>query len=210
MSEASPVTHSTPLLGARKIGTIGLPMPDTDPQDRGRGFGTRTCATGEAGELCISVRRSRRAIGIGPRTRQRLRTHDDGRVWLHTGDIATIDADGYTRIVQRKKDMIIVDGFNVYPSEVEAVLCQHADVRLAAAIGQQDGYHGEVVRAYVTLRDGSTTTPDALIAHCAQNLAPYKVPRTIDIRSTLPMTNLGKVLYRVLRDEAASSAEARG
>ncbi|MFN7984954.1 MAG: long-chain fatty acid--CoA ligase [Vicinamibacterales bacterium] len=211
LSEASPVTHSTPLLGERKIGTIGLPMPDTDLKIVDAEFGTRTCATGEAGELCISGPQIMKGYWNRPEdTAIALRTHDDGRVWLHTGDIATIDADGYTRIVQRKKDMIIVDGFNVYPSEVEAVLCQHADVRLAAAIGQQDGYHGEVVRAYVTLRDGSTTTPDALIAHCAQNLAPYKVPRTIDIRSTLPMTNLGKVLYRVLRDEAASPAEARG
>lgn len=211
LSEASPVTHSTPLFGERKVGTIGLPMPDTDLKIVDAESGTRVCAAGEAGELCISGPQVMKGYWNRPdETAQALRTHDDGRVWLHTGDIATIDIDGYTRIVQRKKDMIIVDGFNVYPSEVEAVLCQHPDVQLAAAIGVPDAYHGEIVRAFVMLRAGSTATPKALNAHCAQNLAHYKVPRSIEIRSTLPMTNLGKVLYRVLREEAALPAETRG
>jgi len=208
LSEASPVTHSTPLLGTRKIGSIGLPMPDTDLKIVDAESGTRRCATGEPGELCISGPQVMKGYWNRPdETAQALRTHDDGRVWLHTGDIATIDADGYTRIVQRKKDMIIVDGFNVYPSEVEAVLCQHPDVRVAAAIGVSDAYHGEVVRAFVILHDGRTVTPEAMIAHCRQELAPYKVPGVIEFRASLPMTNLGKVLYRALRDEATSQAE---
>jgi long-chain acyl-CoA synthetase len=137
-------------------------------------------------------------------TAHALRTHADGRVWLHTGDIATIDADGYTRIVQRKKDMLIVNGFNVYPSEVEGILCQHPDVAMAAVIGVPDAYHGEVVRALVVLKHDRTTALADLSAHCARELAPYKVPRQIEIRSTLPMTGLGKVLYRILREESAA------
>ena len=132
-----------------------------------------------------------------------LRTDASGRIWFHTGDVARIDEDGFTTIVQRKKDMIIVDGFNVYPSEVEAVLYLHPDVRLAAVIGIPDSYHGEVVKAAVALKDGATATADDLVAHCKTSLAPYKVPKQVEIRDTLPMSAVGKILYRVLRDEHA-------
>jgi long-chain acyl-CoA synthetase len=135
-----------------------------------------------------------------------LRRHADGRVWLHTGDIATIDEDGYTRIVQRKKDMIIVDGFNVYPSEVESVLQQHPAVRMAAAIGVADAYHGEVVRACVVLHAADATTADEIVAFCKAQLAPFKVPRDIEFRDSLPLSTVGKVLYRVLREELGSAA----
>ena len=128
-------------------------------------------------------------------------------LWLHTGDIAVVDEDGYTTIVQRKKDMMIVDGFNVYPSEVESVLYLHPGVRLAAAIGEPHAYHGEVVRAYVALKPGATVTEDDLIAHCKTSLAPYKVPKHIEVRETLPMSAVGKILYRVLRDELVPSAD---
>jgi long-chain acyl-CoA synthetase len=137
-------------------------------------------------------------------TAQVLQVHADGRVWLHTGDVAALDEDGYTTIVQRKKDMMIVDGFNVYPSEVETVLYMHPAVRLAAAIGEPDAYHGEVVRAYVALKPGASATPADLAAHCKAQLAPYKVPKTIEVRDTLPMSAVGKILYRVLRDELAA------
>ena len=113
-----------------------------------------------------------------------------------------MDEDGFTTIVQRKKDMIIVDGFNVYPSEVETVLYLHPAVRLAAVIGIPDTYHGEVVKACVVLKEGATATPaDELIAHCKTALAPYKVPKHVELRDTLPMSAVGKILYRVLRDE---------
>jgi long-chain acyl-CoA synthetase len=140
-------------------------------------------------------------------TARALRVHEDGRVWLHTGDIATIDGDGYTAIVQRKKDMIIVDGFNVYPSELESVLCQHSAVRMAAALGVPHPYHGEVVRAFVVLREGAATTAGELTDHCRARLAPYKVPVGVEIRESLPTTTVGKVLYRALRDELAASPE---
>jgi long-chain acyl-CoA synthetase len=137
-----------------------------------------------------------------------LRTHADGRTWFHTGDVARMDDEGYTSIVQRKKDMIIVDGFNVYPSEVEAVLYAHPAVRLAAAIGLPDRYHGEIVKACLALKPGATATADDLIAHCRTSLTEYKVPRHIEIRDTLPMSAVGKILYRVLRDEHAAAEHA--
>ncbi|MGC4083960.1 MAG: AMP-binding protein [Vicinamibacterales bacterium] len=207
LSEASPVTHSTPLFGIRKQGTVGLPMPDTDIAVVDIETGTRDLPLGEAGELCVCGPQVMKGYWNQPEeTAQALRTHADGRVWLHTGDIAVIDEDGYTRIVQRKKDTIIVDGFNVYPSEVEAVLMQHPAVRLAAAVGSPDAYHGEVVRACVVLHEGHDVTVDTLLAHCRTGLAPYKIPATIEFRTSLPLTAVGKVLYRVLREELEADA----
>lgn len=206
LTEASPVTHSTPQFGMRKFGTVGLPMPDTDIKVVDIETGTRELPAGEPGELCIAGPQLMKGYWNQPaETAQALRVHADGRVWLHTGDIASIDADGYTSIVQRKKDLVIVDGFNVYPSEVEGVLFQHPAVRMAAAIGVPDRYHGEVVRAYVVARDGHTVSPADLLAHCRANLAPYKVPETIELRPSLPTTTVGKVLYRALRDELSVS-----
>jgi long-chain acyl-CoA synthetase len=134
-----------------------------------------------------------------------LRRHADGRIWFHTGDVAQMDEDGFTAIVQRKKDLIIVDGLNVYPSEVEGVLYTHPAVRLAAVIGIPHKYHGEVVKACVVLRDASTTA-DELKAFCATSLAEFKVPCEIEVRDGLPMTAVGKILYRVLRDEHQAKA----
>jgi long-chain acyl-CoA synthetase len=205
LSEASPVTHTTAQLGTRKPGTVGLPLPDTDMKIVDLESGTRELPLGTAGELCIAGPQVMKGYWNRPEeTAYVLRTHPDGRVWLHTGDIAVVDEDGFTSIVQRKKDMMIVDGFNVYPSEVEAVLYLHPAVRLAAAIGEPHAYHGEVVRAYVALKPGRTATAAELIAHCKTQLAPYKVPKEIEIRDTLPMSAVGKILYRVLRDELAA------
>ena len=205
LSETSPVTHSTPQFGLRKPGTIGVPLPDTDITVVDLETGERELPVGEAGELCIAGPQVMKGYWQRPEeTAAALRTRADGRTWFHTGDVARVDEDGYTTIVQRKKDMIIVDGFNVYPSEVETILYQHPDVRLAAVIGRPDRYHGEVVRAFVALKPGATITPDALLAHCRTDLAPYKMPQTIEIRADLPMSAVGKILYRVLREETPS------
>jgi long-chain acyl-CoA synthetase len=202
LSETSPVTHSTPHLGLRKPGSIGVPLPDTDMSIVDLETGLHELPLGEAGELCIAGPQVMRGYWRRPdETAQALRTHADGRVWFHTGDIARMDEDGFTTIVQRKKDLIIVDGFNVYPSEVETVIYSHPAVRLAAVIGVPDAYHGEVVKACVVLKDGATATPADILAHCRGDLAPYKVPATIDICAELPMSAVGKILYRVLRDE---------
>jgi long-chain acyl-CoA synthetase len=206
LSETSPVTHTTPQLARRKIGSIGLPLPDTDIKVVDLETGTRDLPLGEAGELCICGPQVMKGYWNRPdETAQALRTHGDGRLWFHTGDVARIDEEGYTTIVQRKKDMIIVDGFNVYPSEVEAVLYLHPAVKLAAVIGVPDRYHGETVKAYVVLTAGAAASADELIAGCAKDLAPFKVPAQIEIRDTLPMSAVGKILYRVLREEIAAS-----
>jgi len=206
LSETSPVTHSTPQLAYRKMGSIGLAFPDTDMKIVDVETGTRELPIGEAGELCISGPQVMRGYWNRPdESAQALRVHADGRTWFHTGDIATMDADGYTSIVQRKKDLIIVDGFNVYPSEVETVLYAHPAVRLAAAIGVPDAYHGEIVKACVALKPGATATADDIIAHCKTSLTGYKVPAAVEIRDGLPMSAVGKILYRVLRDEHAAA-----
>ena len=206
LSETSPVTHSTPQLAFRKLGTIGVPFPDTDMKVVDVETGTRELPFGEAGELCIAGPQVMKGYWNKPdESANVLRRHADGRTWFHTGDIARVDEDGYTSIVQRKKDMIIVDGFNVYPSEVEAVLYAHPAVRLAAAIGVPDRYHGEIVKACIALKPGASASADDLIAHCRISLTEYKVPREVEIRDTLPMSAVGKILYRVLRDEHAAA-----
>ncbi len=205
LSEASPVTHSTPHLAKRKPASIGLPMPDTDMKIVDLETGTRELPIGEEGELCVSGPQVMKGYWKRPdETALTLRTDDDGVVWLHTGDIARIDDDGYTYIVQRKKDMIIVDGYNVYPSEVEGALHSHPAVMEAAAIGMPHGYHGEVVKAFVVFKPGMSATADDLAAHCTGRLAEYKRPRSIEIRDSLPKSTVGKVLYTKLRAEAAT------
>jgi long-chain acyl-CoA synthetase len=209
LSETSPVTHSTAQLARRKFASIGLPLPGTDMTIVDVETGTREMPVGEAGELCIAGPQVMQGYWNRPdETAIALRRHDDGRTWFHTGDVATMDDDGYCYIVQRKKDMIIVDGFNVYPSEVEGVLYTHAAVQMAAVIGVPDAYHGEVVKACVVPRSADVSVDD-LRAHCRKQLAAYKVPVEIELRDSLPQSAVGKILYRVLRDEVAASAEKR-
>src|SRR5207244_7173328 len=168
--------------------------------------GSRELPFGEAGELCVSGPQVMKGYWNKPEeTANVLRTDADGRTWFHTGDIARMDEDGYTAIVQRKKDLIIVDGFNVYPSEVEGVLYTHPAVKLVAVIGIPHTYHGEVVKACVVLRENTNVSTAELDAHCASSLAEYKRPRHIEIRAQLPTSAVGKVLYRVLREEHASA-----
>jgi long-chain acyl-CoA synthetase len=205
LSETSPVTHSTPQLASRKMGSIGLPFPDTDMRIVDVDTGTRELPIGEPGELCISGPQVMRGYWNKPdESATALRSGADGRVWFHTGDIARMDEDGYTSIVQRKKDLIIVDGYNVYPSEVEAILYTHPSVKLAAVIGVPDAYHGEIVKACIAFKPGASATAEELIAHCRTGLTEYKVPRLVEIRETLPMSAVGKILYRILRDEHGS------
>jgi long-chain acyl-CoA synthetase len=203
LSEASPVTHSTPSLGRRKPGSIGLPLSDTDIKIVDLETGLSEVPIGEEGELCIAGPQVMKGYWNRPdETAIALRTDSAGRCWLYTGDVARMDEDGYTYIVQRKKDMIIVSGFNVYPSEVEGVLYTHPAVMEAAVVGIPDSYRGEAVKACVVLKSGATATPDELTAHCKEGLAEFKVPCQIEIRDSLPKTEVGKILHRVLREEA--------
>lgn len=210
LSEASPVTHSTPSLGRRKPGSIGLPLPDTEMKIVDLETGTREVAVGDEGELCIAGPQVMKGYWNRPdETAIALRTDAEGRTWLHTGDVARMDEDGYTYIVQRKKDMIIVSGFNVYPSEVEGVLHTHPAVMEAGVIGIPDAYRGEAVKACVVLKSGTTATSEELKEHCEGGLAEFKVPREIEIRESLPKTAVGKILHRVLREEDQQRRETQ-
>ena len=209
LSETSPVTHSTPQLALRKMGTCGLAFPDTDMKIVDVETGARELPLGEIGELCIAGPQVMKGYWNKPEeTANALRADAAGRIWFYTGDIASVDEDGYLSIVQRKKDMIIVDGYNVYPSDVESVLYTHDAVRLAAVIGIPDAYHGEIVKACIALKPGCSVTADEIIAYCREGLTEYKVPRVVEIRETLPMSAVGKILYRVLRDEHATAGQA--
>jgi long-chain acyl-CoA synthetase len=202
LSEASPVTHSTPSLGRRKPGSVGLPLPDTEMKIVDLETGAREVTVGEEGELCIAGPQVMKGYWNRPdETAIALRPDAEGRTWLYTGDVARMDEDGYTYIVQRKKDMIIVSGFNVYPSEVEEVLYTHPAVIEAAVIGVPDPYRGEAVKACVVLKSGATATSEELKEHCEGGLAEFKVPREIEIRQSLPKTAVGKILHRVLREQ---------
>ena len=195
LSEASPVTHCNPLEGERRSGSIGLPFPSTDARILDLETRTRQVEPGEPGEL--HVRGPQVMDGYWGRPEETAAVLRDG--WLATGDVATVDEDGYFRIVDRLKDLIIVGGLNVYPREVEEVLTSHPAVDQAAVVAMADERLGEVPRAFVTLRPGAVASADELIAHCAENLARYKVPRRLELRDELPVTFIGKVLRRELQ-----------
>ncbi len=202
LSEASPVTHTTQSLSRRKPGSIGIPLPDTDIKIVDLAEGTTEVPIDTDGELCIAGPQVMQGYWNRPdETDIALRKDAAGRVWLYTGDIARMDGDGYQYIVQRKKDMIIVSGFNVYPSEVESVLFAHPAVMEAAVIGAPHDYYGEVVKAFVILKPGAQVTADELQSHCAANLAEFKRPASIELRESLPKSAVGKILRRELREE---------
>ncbi|MEO8383523.1 MAG: long-chain fatty acid--CoA ligase, partial [Acidobacteriota bacterium] len=185
LSEASPVTHTTPSLSVRKPGTIGIPIPDTDMKIVDLEEGETEVPLGGEGELCIAGPQVMKGYwNREDETAIALRKDAQGRTWLYTGDVATMDADGFTTIVQRKKDMVIVSGFNVYPTEIESVLFTHPAVLEACVIGVPDSYRGEVVKAFVVLK--GDTTVEELREHCVQNLAEFKRPVIIEIRDSLP------------------------
>jgi long-chain acyl-CoA synthetase len=196
LSEAAPVTHSNPC-GTRKPGSVGIPLPDVDCRIVDLRTGTREVVPGEPGELC--VRGPNLMDGYWRRPDETALVLRDG--WLYTGDIVRQDEDGYFYVVDRKKEMVIVSGFKVYPREVDEVLLAHPDVADAAAAGVPHPSKGEVVKAFVVLRVGATATAHDLIAHCRRSLAPYKVPVGIAFRAELPRTIVGKVLRRKLVEE---------
>ncbi len=199
LTEASPVTHCNPVFDTTKnrFGTIGLAFPDTETRLVDIETGEKDVAPGEAGELLI--RGPQLMDGYYDRPDETALSLKDG--WLHTGDIATIDDDGYVAIVDRKKEMIIVSGFNVYPREVEEALAKHSAVLEAAAIGVPHAIKGEEVKAFVVLKPGQAATAEELMNFCRDQLAPFKVPRAVEFRDTLPKTLIGKVLRRQLAEE---------
>jgi len=204
LSEASPVTHGNPAFGENRIGTIGVPWPDTEAKIVDADTGERVLGVGEVGELCIRGPQVMKGYWNMPtETANALRVHPEGGApWLHTGDIAVMHADGYFRIVDRKKDMILgAGGYNIYPREVEDVLYEHPSVLEATAVGVPVAGKGERVKAYVVLKDGETATEEEIIEFCREKLAPYKVPKFVEFRDELPKTLVGKVLRRALLEE---------
>ncbi|MHB8758418.1 MAG: long-chain-fatty-acid--CoA ligase [Bacillota bacterium] len=197
LSETSPVTHTNPIWGKSKIGSIGLPIPDTDSRIVDLETGEKELAPGEIGELCI--RGPQVMKGYWNKPEETAKTLKDG--WLHTGDIAKMDEEGYFYIVDRKKDMIIAGGFNIYPRDVEEVLFEYPKVLEAAVAGIPDPYRGETVKAYVVLKPGETATEEEIIAFCRERMAAFKAPRMVEFRASLPKTMVGKVLRRVLVEE---------
>jgi long-chain acyl-CoA synthetase len=197
LSEASPVTHANPIFGKRKIGSIGLPWPDTESRIVDIETGEETLPVGEAGELVIRGPQVMKEYWNRPEeTAYALRGG-----WLHTGDIATMDEDGYFFIVDRIKDMIKTVGENVYPREVEEMLFTHPKVKEAVVVGIPQEFLGEEIKAYIVLKEGETATAEEIIQFCRQQLSKFKVPKEVEFRDQLPKTLVGKVLRRVLRDE---------
>jgi long-chain acyl-CoA synthetase len=208
LTESSPVAHINPYGAKSKPGTIGLPIPNTlaklvDVDD----YPKEITTPGELGELCIKGPQIMKGyINRPDETELSLR---DG--WLLTGDIAIFDDEGYFSIIDRKKDMIISSGFNIYPRDVDEVLFSHPKVREACVIGVPDAYSGERIKAFVVLRERQTATTEEIIAYCAKNLAKYKVPKYVEFVNELPKSAVGKILRKELRkiDVAKAGKEAK-
>jgi long-chain acyl-CoA synthetase len=202
LSEASPVTHCNPIGGRRKPGTVGLAYPDTDCEIVDVETGTRVLPAGEPGEL--RIRGPQVMAGYWQMPEETAIALRDG--WLYTGDIGKLDDDGYLSIVDRKKDMIICSGFNVYPRDVEEVLYEHPAVQEACVAGVPDVYRGETVKAYVVRKPGTELAARELIDFCRGRMAAFKAPTIVEFRESLPKSAVGKVLRRVLVEEERSKA----
>ena len=201
LSECSPVTHAGPLDGSARMGTIGLPLPDTDAMIVDAETGTEVLGPGEVGELII--RGPQVMLGYWNNREATEQVIRDG--WLFTGDLATCDEDGFFKIVDRKKDLIITSGFNVYPNDVEYVLKQFPNVKDAAVVGVPDVQRGEIVKAIVTVKNKAHFHRHAFEKYMKENLAHHKVPKIVDvIEGDLPRNFLGKVLRRKLRDASTN------
>ncbi len=210
LSEASPVSLANPIGTGGRVGTIGVPIPDTDVKIVDLETGENTLGPNEPGELCIHGPQVMKGYwGMPTETANVLRTHDDGRLWLHTGDVAEMSEDGYFRIVDRQKDMILASGgFNVYPRDIEERLYEHPKILEAAAIGVPVGGTNQRAKAFVVLRRGESANEEEIIEWCRAGLAKYKVPKYVEFRSELPKSMVGKILRRELMDEEAEKSQA--
>jgi long-chain acyl-CoA synthetase len=195
LSETSPVAAVNPFGGKTKVGSVGLPVPDTDFRIVDLAEGTKDLPVGEAGEIIIK----------GPQvTSGYYKMPDETAIairdgWLYTGDIGKMDEEGYFYIVDRKKDMIIAGGYNIYPREIDEVLFEHPKILEACAVGIPDPYRGETVKAYVVLKPGEKMTGEEVIQYCQEKLAKYKVPKTVEFMASLPKSMVGKILRKELR-----------
>ena len=197
LSESTSLGISNPVLGLKKVGSIGIPFPDNDVRLVDVESGNTDVPEGEPGEIIMKGPLIMQGYWKNPEeTKGQLR---DG--WLYTGDIAVRDEDGYIFIVDRKKDMIIAGGFNIYPRDIDEVLFQHPKVAEAVSMGIKDQYRGETVKAYVVLKPGQKCTEEEIISFCKEKLVAYKVPKIVEFRDSIPKSAVGKILRKMLREE---------
>ena len=195
LSETSPVVTTNPYGGKTKVGSIGLPVSDTDIKIVDLVDGTKEMPVGEPGE--VLVKGPQVTSGYYQMPEETATAIRDG--WLYTGDIGTMDAEGYFYIVDRKKDMVIAGGYNIYPREIDEVLFEHPKILEACAVGIPDPYRGETIKAFVVLKPGQTLTEEEVIKYCGEKLARYKVPRMVEFVGALPKSGVGKILRKELR-----------
>jgi long-chain acyl-CoA synthetase len=195
LSETSPVVTTNPYGGKTKVGSIGLPVSDTDIKIVDLADGTKEMPVGEAGE--VLVKGPQVTSGYYKMPEETANAIKDG--WLYTGDIGKMDEEGYFYIVDRKKDMVIAGGYNIYPREIDEVLFEHPKVLEACAVGIPDPYRGETIKAFVVLKPGETLTEEEVIKYCGEKLAKYKVPKKVEFMASLPKSGVGKVLRKELR-----------
>lgn len=193
---ANPTTKET-----RRVGTIGFPFPETDIKVLDVHDPDREMPGGEDGELAACGPQVMKGYWNKPEENEKVFRTINGKRYFLTGDIGHIDTDGYITITDRKKDLVLVGGFNVYPREVEDILFTHPKVELAAVIGVPDEKSGESVKAFIKLKEGQTATIEEMKAFCKKHMAGYKRPRQIEFRAEIPVSNVGKLLRRVLKDE---------
>jgi long-chain acyl-CoA synthetase len=204
LTEAQMAVVANPVKGERKIGSVGMPLPDVEIRILDADDGVTPMALGEVGEIVIRADQITPGYWNDPEaSEQMLRIDADGARLLFTGDLGYLDSDGYLFIVDRKKDLIKTSGFQVWPREIEEVISAHPSVHEVGVIGLPDKMKGETVKAFVVLRPGTKLTPSDLKAWCRERLAPYKVPSQFEFVDDLPKSQIGKVLRRVLRQEAA-------
>ena len=195
LSETSPVATTNPFGGVTKVGSVGLPVPDTDIKIVDLIDGQKEMPMGESGEIIIKGPQV--TSGYYKMPEETAIAIRDG--WLYTGDIGKMDEDGYFYIVDRKKDMIIAGGYNIYPREIDEVLFEHPKILEACAVGIPDPYRGETVKAFVVLKPGETMTAEEVIKYCQEKLAKYKVPKMVEFMTSLPKSGVGKILRKELR-----------
>ncbi|MDM8538818.1 long-chain fatty acid--CoA ligase [Desulfobacterales bacterium HSG17] len=206
LTETAPAACVNPSFKeTRKIGSIGFPIPGTDVKIVDLAKSTQELPQGEDGEIAICGPQVMKGYWKRPDANDEVFVQIDEKRYFLTGDIGNIDKDGYITITDRKKDLVLVGGFNVYPREVEDIIYTNPKVELVAVVGLPDEKSGEMVKAFIKLKEGETATQDEMMAFCKENMAGYKRPRSIEFRDEIPVSNIGKVLRRVLRDEESKA-----
>ncbi len=206
MTETAAMGHTTPIIGPRKPGSVGIPAPGMDARLVDLEEGAEDVPDGEPGEILF--RGPNVTKGFWNNSEETEKQIRDG--WLHTGDVAVRDEDGYVYIVDRKKDMIIAGGYNIYPREIDEILHRHPKVKDAVAVGIPDEYRGETVKAFIVPKDGEMISEEEIVAFCKEKLVAYKVPKIVEFRESLPESAVGKILRKALREEEIAKKRSEG